>query len=129
MKGDCGQFANPSDLTVEQQTQMNKLKQDFLKDTADLRNEFQQKRLELRNLRIQAAPDKEAVAAKEKEFEEVRSKLREKCDAYRAETRKFLSTGPSGQTREYRFGPGMACLGNGVTPCRLGNGPGCFRTQ
>jgi cysteinyl-tRNA synthetase len=69
-----------------------------------------QKRLELQNLLIQPTPEQKAVMAKQKEINDLISKLSEKRTAYELETKKLFPSGsaPGFATpyRGYGYCPG-----------------------
>ncbi len=91
MMGGFGPYGTIPNLTGEQITSFNNLQQVFVNDTANLRNELVQKRLEFQNLMVQVTPDAAAVTAKQKEVSDVMAKVAEKRTSYQLEARKLLT--------------------------------------
>jgi Spy/CpxP family protein refolding chaperone len=92
-------------LTAEQKTKMNELREKTWKDTVTLRNEMQTRRLELQTLWTNPNPDKDKIAAKQKEMNALREKLQAKMTESRLEARKFLT--PEQAAELATAGPGM----------------------
>jgi Spy/CpxP family protein refolding chaperone len=125
-------------LTAEQKTKMNELREKTWKDTVNLRNEMQTKRLELRTLWSNPNPDKDKIAAKQKELSALRDQLQSKMTESKLEARKFLT--PEQATELSTCGSGMGFGGGhgwgrgrmmgghrggmGGGPCGDGFGPG-----
>ncbi len=99
-------------FTADQTQKMKALQENYLKDTASLRNEIQSKQLELRALWLQANPDQAKILAKEKEINDLRAQLQEKTINYAFEARKILTPEQQAQMGAFPMYPG----------CRLGFG-------
>jgi Spy/CpxP family protein refolding chaperone len=79
------------DLTAEQSTKLQALREAYLKDVTPLRNQLFSKRAELRLLWTEPNPDQDKIVAKQKEMLEIQSQLEERSTAFRLETRKVLT--------------------------------------
>ncbi len=101
-------FAN---LTAEQSSQIQALRDAYLKEIAPLREAMLAKGTELRSLWSTPNADPATVVAKQKEMFDLRTQLSEKANSFRLEMQKLL---PADQS----FGPGP-----GYGP-RGGFGPG-----
>jgi Spy/CpxP family protein refolding chaperone len=110
-------------LTAEQKTKMNELREKTWKDTVNLRNEMQTKRLELRTLWSNPNPDKDKIAAKQKELSALRDQLQSKMTESKLEARKFLTPEQAAELAT-AGGPGMGFGGHGWGRGRMGGGPG-----
>ncbi|MBI5586326.1 MAG: Spy/CpxP family protein refolding chaperone [Deltaproteobacteria bacterium] len=109
-------------LTAEQKTKMNELREKTWKDTVTLRNEMQTKRLELRTLWTNPNPDKDKIAAKQKELNALRDKLQATMTDSKIEARKFLT--PEQAAELATSGPGMGFGGHGWGKGRMMGGRG-----
>jgi len=89
-------FAN---LTAEQSSQIQALREAYQKEIEPLREEMLAKRTELRSLWSTPNADPATVVAKQKEMFDLRAKLQEKGNAFRLEMQKLI---PADQS----FGPG-----------------------
>jgi Spy/CpxP family protein refolding chaperone len=108
-------------LTDEQKTKMNDLRDKTWKDTVTLRNEMQTKRLELQTLWTNPNPDKDKILAKQKEMNDLRTKLQSKMTDSRLEARKYLTPEQAAQVATH--GPGMGFGGGGMHRMgRMGRG-------
>ena len=108
-------------LTAEQKTKLNDLREKTWKETVTLRNEMQTKRLELRTLWTNPNPDKDKILAKQKELNDLRNTLQAKMTDSRLEARKQLTPEQAAQVATQ--GPGMGCGGGGMHRMgRLGHG-------
>jgi zinc resistance-associated protein len=135
-QGNCPQGYGNLNLTQEQQTKLNELREKHWKDTVTLRNEMQTKRLELQTLWTAPNPDKDKILAKQKELNDLRNKMQAKSTDMRLEARKILT--PEQAAQAGIFGPGMGwgkhrmmrggwggpCQGAGYGPGAGGFGPG-----
>ena len=108
-----------SKLSPEQREKLQAQEQKFYEDTAELRGELHQMRLELRGLWIDPKADPEKIKAKEKELFELQRRIQEKALEYRLAIRELLpeeviGKGPWGygmgygphHRRGYMGGPG-----------------------
>lgn len=120
-------------LTADQKTKMNELREKTWKDTVTLRNEMQTKRLELQTLWTNPNPDKDKITAKQKEMNALREKMQAKVTESRLEARKFLTpeqaaelatSGPGMGFGGHGWGKGRMMGGSGGGPCGGGYGPG-----
>ncbi len=108
-------------LTAEQKTNLNTLRENTWKETVDLRNKMQAKRLELRTLWTDPNPDKGNILAKQKEMNELRSTLQAKMTESRLEARQYLT--PEQAAQMAACGPGMGFGGGGMHRMgRMGRG-------
>ncbi|MBW2145938.1 MAG: periplasmic heavy metal sensor [Deltaproteobacteria bacterium] len=110
-------FAGPgpmwgSWMTEEQRSKWDELRKEFDTETAVLRQEVRQKRLELAAIMAGPAPDETKAIAKMKELSAAREKLAEKCIQFRIKNREAFKDMPGfrpgfGRGRGYRMGPGF----------------------
>lgn len=89
-------FAN---LTAEQSSQIQALREAYLKEIAPLQQEMLAKGTELRSLWSTPNADPATVVAKQKEMFDLRTQLQEKANSFRLQVQKLL---PADQS----FGPG-----------------------
>lgn len=89
-------FAN---LTAEQSSQIQSLRDAYLKEIAPLQQEMLAKGTELRSLWSDPNADPAVIVAKQKEIYALRSQFQEKANSFRLEMQKLL---PADQS----FGPG-----------------------
>jgi Spy/CpxP family protein refolding chaperone len=98
------------DLTAEQSTQIQALRDGFLKDIEPLREELYTKGTELRTLWSSPNPDAAALTAKQKEMLALQSELQEKATTLGLEIRKVLTPAQLEQLPAFgqngTFGPG-----------------------
>lgn len=112
-------------LTAEQKTKLNDLREKTWKETVTLRNEMQTKRLELRTLWTNPNPDKDKIQAKQKELSDLRNKLQAKMTDSRLEARKQLTPEQAAQVATHGPGMGMGMGFGGGGMHRMGRmGPG-----
>lgn len=116
------------DLTPDQRSKLQDLRQKFLSETAKLRGELLTKRLELQALWTNPKADPKAIAEKERELRELQNQMKEKGLQHRLEVRQILTPeqlagfGP-GRGLGFGKGPKKGCgFGWGMGP---GHGP-CF---
>jgi Spy/CpxP family protein refolding chaperone len=108
-------------LTADQKTKLNDLREKTWKDTVDLRNAMQAKRLELRTLWAAPKPNKGDIQARQDELNDLRSKLQAKMTDSRLEARQHLTTEQAAQMAA--CGPGMGFGGGGMHRMgRMGRG-------
>ena len=103
------------DLTAEQSTQIQALRDEFQKQIEPLQQELFTKGTEFRSLWSSPNPDPAAVTAKQKEIWDLQSKLQEQATGLGLEIRKVLT--PDQLAELPAFGPGP-----GFGP-RIGFGP------
>lgn len=127
--GPCWQSSETArvpNLTPEQKTKFQQLRQKFVAETAKLRGDLLTKRLELQSLWSNPKADAKAIVDKEKELRDLQNQMRDKGLQFRLEARQLLT--PE-QISEIRPGLGMR-HGFGPDPMRghkmgPGHGP-CF---
>ena len=119
----CPGYGDRLNLTQEQRTNLNELKERNWKDTVALRNEMQTKRLELRTLWSAPDPDRSKILAKQKELNALRDQLQAKLTDSRLEARKILTPEQAAQIGTFRGGMGFRGMGRarmggqGYGPC------------
>jgi Spy/CpxP family protein refolding chaperone len=124
-------------LTQEQTTKLNTMRQAFWKDTSSLNVKFDQKQLELNSLLLEPNPDSGKVVKLQKEISELQTQFSDKRINYQLESRKILTAEqiaqlPAGCTLGFGNlmggpGPGYGCgMGPGYGGGR-GMGYGCGR--
>ena len=96
---------NLLNLTPEQKTQLQTLRDNFRKDTVLLRNNIKVKRLELRTLWTVPKPEKDKIIAKQKELNDLRTQLQMKFIDFRLAARSYLTPEQSAQVG--MWGPEM----------------------
>lgn len=92
--GPGGRFyalASRLDLTQEQIDRLYDLQSRQISETAPIRNELLQKRLEMRKMFTDPANDEASILAKQREIEVIQQKLREKVTQFRLEQRRVLT--------------------------------------
>jgi zinc resistance-associated protein len=120
---DCPGGFDQLNLTAEQKTKLNDLREKTWKETVTLRNEMQTKRLELRTLWTNPNPDKDKILAKQKEMNDLRNKLQAKMTDSRLEARKQLTPEQAAQVATHGPGMGMGFGGGGMHRMgRMGHG-------
>jgi Spy/CpxP family protein refolding chaperone len=80
-----------ADLTSEQSSQLQTLRDNFLKEISPLQNAFFAKRSEMQMLWTSPQPDAEKIAALQKEMLDLRGKVQESRLQYNLECRKLLN--------------------------------------
>jgi len=124
-------------LTQEQTTKLNTLRQSFWKDTSNLNVKIDQRQLELNSLLLDPNPDSGKVVKLQKEISELQTQFDDKRINYQLESRKILTSEqiaqlPPGCTLGFGNlmggpGPGYGCgMGQGYGGGR-GVGYGCGR--
>ena len=86
-----------SNLSPEQKEKLQAQQQKFSEDTAELRRELSQKRLELRSLWIDPKADPEKIKAKQREVFELQRRLQEKALEHKLAIRELLPEEGIGQ--------------------------------
>jgi Spy/CpxP family protein refolding chaperone len=95
-----------STLTPEQREKLQAQEQKFFQDTAELRRELQQKKLELQGLWVDTKSDPEKIKAKQREVSDLQRRLQEKALEHRLAIRGLLP--------EEGVGSGSWCPGYGM---------------
>jgi Spy/CpxP family protein refolding chaperone len=115
------------DLTAEQSTQIQALRDGFLKEIEPLREDLFTKGTELRTLWSSSNPDAAAVTAKQKEMLDLQSEFREKATSLGLEIRKVLTPEQLAQlpafSQDGTFGPGAGFRPRGFGPPMGMRGP------
>ena len=96
---------NLLNLTPEQKTQLQTLRENFRKDTVFLRNNIKVKRLELKTLWTVPKPEKDKIVAKLKELNDLRTQLQMKVIDFRLAARGYLTPDQAAQVG--MWGPEM----------------------
>jgi hypothetical protein len=84
-----GRGMGRTSLTQEQAQKIYELRQKFLKETEDLRQQMFTKRNELNNLWAQPNPDETQIRAKQQEINAIRDKIQAIAVTYQAQARKI----------------------------------------
>jgi len=115
------------DLTAEQSTQIQALRDNFLEEIEPLRQELYEKGTELRSLWSSPNPDATAVTAMQKEMAGLQSQLQEKATILGLDIRKELTPEQLAQlpafSRDGTFGPGAGFGPGGFGPPMGMRGP------
>ena len=101
---------NLLNLTAEQKTKLQALRENFRKETVFLRNDLKVKRLELKTLWTVPTPDKDKIVAKQKELNDLKTQLQMKAIDFRLEARSYLSPDQAAQVG--MWGPEMGHRGH-----------------
>jgi len=110
-------------LTADQSTQIQALREGFLKEIEPLQKELYAKGTELRNLWQSSNPDHAAIAAKQKEMIDLRTRLQAKATNLGLQIKKALTPEQLAQLPAFSqgggFGPGPGFGPRGFGP-RMG---------
>ena len=124
-------FLSRLNLTPEQTTKINALREANLRDTKPLRDKMFSKRGDLRLLWLQTNPDQNKITAAQKEIRALRDQMQDKMTAYRLDVLKVLTPEQQEQVKSFKmgrgFGPGMKGgpgMGGGTG---MGGNPGMMR--
>jgi Spy/CpxP family protein refolding chaperone len=126
----CEGAWGPPALTEEQRSKWAEMQEEFLKETAPLRQEVRQKRLELAAIMAGPNPEEAQAIAKMKELSQAREKLAEKVIQFRIKNRDTLGELPEfhrGFGRGYGFHMGEEGYGRHKIPYGPRRGPEGFR--
>jgi Spy/CpxP family protein refolding chaperone len=96
---------NDLNLTPEQTTKVQALREAHLKDITPIQNQLFAKKNELRLLWTQANPDAAQIQAKQKELGELQIQMRANATSFMLDVRKVLT--PEQQAKLSTMGPGM----------------------
>ena len=96
---------NDLNLTPEQWTKVQTLREAHLKDSVPIQNQLFAKKNELRLLWTQTNPDAAQIQAKQKELGELQIQMRNKGTQFALDVRKVLT--PEQQAKLSTMGPGM----------------------
>ncbi len=96
---------NLLNLTPEQKTKLQTLRENFQKETVLLRNGIKVKRLELKALWTVPNPEKDKIVAKQKELNDLRTQLQMKVIDFRLAARGYLTPDQAAQVG--MWGPEM----------------------
>ena len=114
-------------LSKNQLKEFNSLRQGFIKDTASIWTQLQQKNLDMSNLLMDAEPDTKKVGSVQKDISELQSKLNETRVSYQLKAKKILTPDQIAQLPpgcNFGFGNMIAGSGPGYG-CGMGRGYGC----
>lgn len=100
-----GMGPGAANLTPEQSQQLFELRQQFLKETEDLRQQLVVKRTELNNLWASANPDEKAIRAKQQEINALRDKIQSIAVSYQAKAKKIAPNASFGWGKGGGRGP------------------------
>jgi len=84
-------YAPNFNLTAEETTKLNGLRQGFVNETLPIRNEMAAKALEIRTLMAQPGSDAAMIAAKQREISSLQQTLQERSLAYQFDARNILT--------------------------------------
>ncbi|OGP87062.1 MAG: hypothetical protein A2156_09275 [Deltaproteobacteria bacterium RBG_16_48_10] len=112
--GNCPGFWGVSDLTSEQQTKLQDLREKHYNEVAPLREKMFNLGQALRATWADPKADPQVIQDKEKELNDLRDQMRDKAVQFKLETRSFL-------TPEQ-----ISSFGSGCGRGRKGYGPGPF---
>jgi Spy/CpxP family protein refolding chaperone len=119
----CRESGNPgrfSNLTPEQKTKFQELRQKFVEETAQLREALVTKKVELQSLWTNPNADPKAIVDTERELRDLQNQMKDKALQGKLEARKFLTPEQiqeSGQGMGRGFGRGhMMGHGQGMGP-------------
>ncbi len=84
-------WASRLNLTEEQSAKLQELRDSYLRDTMEWRNELLIKRFDLRDLLNNPKADTNAILAKQREVSELESKIQERALLFQIEMRKVLT--------------------------------------
>ena len=106
----CGYGSPSSNLSPEQREKLEAQEQKFYQDTAELRRELRQKRLELQGIWIDPKADPEKIKAKQREVFELQHRIQEKALEHQLTIRELLpeqgiGQGPRGPGYGMGYGP------------------------
>jgi Spy/CpxP family protein refolding chaperone len=96
---------NLLNLTPEQKTKLQTLRENFRKETVFLRNDIKVKRLELNTLWTVPNPEKDMIVAKQEELNDLKTQLQMKVIDFRLTARGYLTPDQAAQVG--MWGPGM----------------------
>jgi Spy/CpxP family protein refolding chaperone len=96
---------NLLNLTPEQKTKLQTLRETFRKETVFLRNDIKVKRLELKTLWTVPNPEKDKIIAKQKELNDLKTQLQMKVIDFRLTARGYLTPDQAAQVG--MWGPEM----------------------
>ena len=111
------------DLTDDQKTRFQELRQKFNDETAALRKDMFTKRQELHALWTDSTAKDEAIMAKDREMTQLRDQMRDKMLQFKLEARTILTPDQLGKFES--FGPGMG-PGHGRRGGKGGCGENCL---
>jgi len=94
-------------LTVEQITEINVLREAFLKDTRPIVHKMLGKRSALKTLWLQQNPDEEKIAIAHEEMRALRNQIKDKKDVYRLNVYNVLTPEQKEKLKSYGSGRGL----------------------
>ena len=111
--GNCPGYRGVTNLTSEQQAQLQDLRQKHRNEAVPLRDQMFNLRQELRALWADPKADPQVITAKEKELNVLRNQMRENAVQFKLEARSFLT--PE-QISSFASGCGRGGRGHGRGP-------------
>jgi Spy/CpxP family protein refolding chaperone len=97
-------FLSQLNLTAEQTTKFNALRDAFLKDSKPLQDKKSSKRDELKILWLQQNPDQDKILVVQKEIRTLKDQIQEKREVYRLNVYNVLT--PEQKEKLKSYGPG-----------------------
>ena len=94
------------DLTAEQKTKIEALRNSFLRDIKPLQDQMFSKRGDLRLLWLQTSPDKEKILAVQKDIRAIRDQLQDKAVAHRVDAYNLLTPEQKEKAKSFLGGQG-----------------------
>jgi len=91
-------------LTDEQKSKVESVRESHLKEMTPLRSELYTKKTELRALWAQKTPDRKAILAKQKEISKLRDQMSEKRTVHRLDMRGILTSEQQEQLSARKYG-------------------------
>ena len=110
---------NLLNLTPEQKTKLQALRENFRKETVFLRNDIKVKRLELATLWTVPSPDKDKIIAKQKELIDLTTQSKMKAIDFRLKARSYLT--PEQAAQVGMWGPKIGYRGHMAGRMRAGH--------
>ncbi len=115
-----------SKLSPEQREKLQAQEQEFYQDTAQLRGELYQKRLELRSLWVDPKADSEKIKAKQREVFDLQRRIQDKALDHRFAVQDLIPEEQFGQG-QWGYGYGMGYGNHHGSGHMWGHGPGFRR--
>ena len=100
-------FESIPNLNAEQSSKLRELREQNQKEVLPLQNELINKRVELRNLWLNANPDENKIKAKQHEITMLENKLQEEMMGHRLESQKILTPEQQAQFQSTRPAQGF----------------------
>ena len=101
-------------LTSEQKTKLETLRNAFLRDIKPLQDQMFSKRGDLKLLWLQSTPDKEKIVAVQKDIRAIRDKIQDKAVAQRVDAYNILTPEQHEKVKSFAGGHGHGPAGHGM---------------